>query len=301
MKLVDEIIELLSSKESDLSTALLKTKVLLHKLGEKKSLEWVTGELQGYSNIDSLPKYRILHVNVLGNASNGGYRFTGQNLPLMHLDKKLRDKLDTTYLTQGIAVIEEYAEGDNLQITIAPEFYPSLSKGLGNNYEIESAWGKHSAGAMTQVITEVTSRLLDFVLELSEKLPEELDSKEMKVIAKEIGVSDLFNNTVIGDNATIVVGDSNTQHIKNSVTTNDFSSLQNILQENGMEQEDIDELQKSIEHDKDSQEIKDNKFGGNVTNWIGKMVSKAASSAWDIKIGAAGSLLATAISKYYGF
>ena len=278
MKLVDEIIDLLSSKDTDLSTALLKTK-----------------------DVDSLPEYRILHVNVLGNASNGGYRFTGQNLPLMHLDEKIRKKLDTTYLTQGIAVIQEYSQGDNLQITIAPEFYPSLSKGLGNGYEIESAWGKHSAGAMTQVITEVTSRLLDFVLELSEKLPEELDSKEMKAVAKEIGVSDIFNNAVIGDNATIVVGDSNTQHIKNSVTTNDFSSLQKLLQENGVEHEDILELKSSIESDKESQEIKDKKLGGNVTNWIGKMVSKAASSAWDIKIGAAGSLLATAISKYYGF
>lgn len=301
MKLVDEIIDLLSSKESDLATALLKTKVLLHRLGEKKSLEWVTGELQGYPDIENLPSYRILHVNVLGNASNGAYRFTSHALPLMHLDEKIRKKLDTTYLTQGIAVIQEYSQGDNLQISIAPEFYPSLSKGLGNGYEIESAWGKHSAGAMTQVITEVTSRLLDFVLELSEKLPEELDAEEMKTMAKKIGVSDLFNNTVIGDNATIVVGDSNTQHIKNSVVTNDFSSLQNVLKENGVDQEDIDELKASIDNDKNSQEIKNKSLGSNVTNWIGKMVSKAASTTWDINVGAAGSLLAIAISKYYGF
>jgi len=35
MKLINEIIELLSSGDINLSTALLKTKVLLHKLGEK--------------------------------------------------------------------------------------------------------------------------------------------------------------------------------------------------------------------------------------------------------------------------
>jgi uncharacterized small protein (DUF1192 family) len=39
MKLIEEIIELLSSGEINLKIALLKTKVLLHKLGEKELLD----------------------------------------------------------------------------------------------------------------------------------------------------------------------------------------------------------------------------------------------------------------------
>lgn len=301
MKLIEEIVDLLSSGESNLTTALFKTKVLLHKLGEKDLLDWVNGELKGYPDTGNLPSYRILNVTVRGNASNGAYRYQSHTLPMMHLDKKIRAKLDTSYLIQSIAVIEEYAHQNNLQITIAPEFFPLLSEGLGNGYQIESAWGEHSAGAMTQVITEVTSRLLDFVLELSERFPGELEASEMKEKSKELGVYDLFNNTVIGDNATIVVGDSNKQQIKNTVMKNDLASLKYLLLENGVSENDVNGLAVAIQADEGCTEIDKKSFGENVSQWIGNMVSKAASTAWDIKVGAAGSLLATAIGKFYGF
>ncbi|HGH6016958.1 hypothetical protein ACEV8A_23905 [Vibrio parahaemolyticus] len=301
MKLIDEIIEILSSEESSLKTALLKTKVLLHKLGEKEILDWVDSELRGYQSIDSLPSYRVVHVSVLGNVSNMAYRQTHQVLPMMHLDKSIREKLDTRFLTDSIAVISEYSKRDDLQITIAPEYYPLLSKGLSNGYQVETAWGMTSSGVMTQVLTEVNSRLLDFVLELSEKFPSEMDTEEMRSRAKEVGVSDLFNNAVFGDNTTIVVGDSNTQNVRNSINRNDIHSLVEVLKQNKVSDADINALKLAIEKDQDTEEVKTGQFGKEVSSWMGTMVSKAASTVWDIKVGAAGSLLATAIGKYYGF
>lgn len=301
MKIIEEIIDLLSSNEPNISTALLKTKVLLHRLGEKELLEWVNGELQGYENIDNLPEYRVLRLTVRGNVSNLAYRATNHTLPLMHIDKKIRKKLDTSYMTQSIAVIEEYSNSDNLQVSIAPELYPYISQGLGNGYHVEAAWSNYSAGAMTQIITEVKSRLLEFVLELADKFPEELDSEAIKSRSKEVGVSDLFNNAVFGDNATIVVGDSNTQNINNRVTKNDLASLISFLQESGIKENDLEDLSKAIQLDDGSPEHASKELGTNVAGWVGRMLSKAASLAWDIKVGAAGSLLATAIGKYYGF
>ncbi|EII2379431.1 TPA: hypothetical protein ACGG79_003483 [Vibrio cholerae] len=301
MILIDEIIEILSSEESNLKTALLKTKVLLHKLGEKDILDWVDSELRGYQYIELLPSYRVIHVSVLGNVSNMAYRQTHQVLPMMHLDDSIREKLDTRFLTESIAVINEYSKRDDLQITIAPEFYPLLSKGLSNGYQVEAAWGIVSSGVMTQVLTEVNSRLLDFVLELSEKFPAEMDTEEMRLRAKEVGVSDLFNNAVFGDNTTIIVGDSNTQNVRNSINKNDISSLIEVLKQNKVSDADISSLKEAIEKDKGCENIQAGKFGKEVSGWIGNMVSKAASTVWDIKVGAAGSLLATAIGKYYGF
>lgn len=300
MKLVEEIIELLGSGQTNLTEALFKTKILLHKLGEKELLEWVDGELKGYPNSDSLPDYRILKVTLRGNVSNGAYRHTAQILPTMHLDDKYKSRLKFTHLTQSIAVIVELSKQEKLQTVIPPEMYHLLSQGIGNGYDIENAWGEPSAGAMTQIITEVTSRLLDFVLALSEQFPEELEAAEMKERSKEVGVSDLFNNTVIGDNATIVVGDSNVQKITNSVTKNDLTSLQQVLRDNRVSEEDIDLLSKAIEDD-DGTHVCEGSFGASVSQWMGNMVSKAATTAWDIKVGAAGSLLATAIGKFYGF
>ncbi|MBH0018881.1 hypothetical protein I6F40_00635 [Pseudoalteromonas sp. SWXJ133] len=301
MKLIEEIIDLLSSGEFNLKIALLKTKVLLHKLGEKELLDWVNCELKGYSGNESVPDYRILHVTIMGNVSNMAYRYSNQTLPVMHLDEVIRERLVTKYLMDGIAVIEQYSKQENLNISVAPEFYPYLSEGYDSSYQVENAWAVHSAGAMTQILTEVNSRLLDFVLALSEKFPSEMDSDEMKTRSKEVGVSDLFNNAVFGDNATIVVGDSNTQTIKNSVIKNDLPSLIEVLKQHKVSDEDIAELETSIENDNSSDEIKEGKYGTEVSNWMGKMIGKAASTAWDVKVGAAGSLLATAISKFYGF
>jgi len=123
MKLIEEIIDNLSSDTPNLNNALFKTKVLLHRLGENQLISWVDSELNGYPNIKSIPEYRIINVSVYGNASNMAWRYSDHPLPLSHLDKKLRKNLETNHLTQSIAVIESYAKSDkDLTITIAPEF-----------------------------------------------------------------------------------------------------------------------------------------------------------------------------------
>jgi hypothetical protein len=250
MKLIHEIIDLLSSDTSNLHNALFKTKVLLHQLGEKDLVHWVNSELKGYDRIENLPDYRVLTMNILGNISNGAWRYSNQPLSIAHLGEKLRKSLETNRLTQSVAVLESYAEDEaDLQVQIAPELYPSLSKGFTGGYRVENAWGKNSAGSMLQVITEVRSRLLDFILELSNKIPEELNEEEMKEKSKEINTSELFNNAVFGDNATIVVGDKNVQHIKNTINKHDFEALATELRKHDIQDEDLTLLEEAINLD----------------------------------------------------
>lgn len=302
MKLVNEIIELLSSETPNLNNALFKTKVLMHKIGQKELIGWIDSELKGYPEDAELPEYRIIPMTVLGNISNGAYRYTKQPLPLRHLPEKLQSNLERTELRQGIAVIEGYVtEEGNLSITIAPEFYPSLSKAFIGGYQIERAWGKHSHGAMLQVVNEVRSRLLDFVLELSEKIPEEMSADEIKEKSREFGVSDMFRNAVFGPNTTILVGDHNVQSVKNQITTNDFETLAKVLRANKVQVEDIQSLKEAIESDKGSPEHLERNFGKNVREWFSSMMQKSANLVWEVNVGAAGSLLATALNSYYGW
>lgn len=84
MKIVDEIIDTLSSEGASLNDALFKTKVLLHRLGEKELVEWVNLELQGYKDSDELPEYRKMSMVVRGNISNGVYQHNNQALPISH-------------------------------------------------------------------------------------------------------------------------------------------------------------------------------------------------------------------------
>ena len=302
VKLIDEIIEMLSSGSPNLNNALFKTKVLLHKLGEKELVSWVDAELNGYPNKESLPEYRVVDVTVLGNFSNMAYSFSQQPLPLMHLDDKVKQNLEKSYLTESIAVIESYAKDEsNLTITIPPELYPSLSKGLASGYNVNRAWGAHSAGSMLQVINEVRSRLLDFVLQLSEKIPDEVDTAKIKEISKKVGTSDLFRNAVFGDNVSIVVGSHNVQNIQNKINKNDFASLANALREHSVDDKDIEALKIAVENDTDAPEHHEKKFGKNVRGWISSMLTKATESVWNINLGVASGLITNALNAYYGW
>ena len=302
MVLVDEIIEVLSSKNLSLENALFKAKVLAHRLGESEMKQWVDCELTGYPDAGTLPSYRVIPVSVMGNVSNTVYRYQNHPLPLSHLSKKLREKLETTYLIQSITVIEKWAENDaDLTIVIAPELCPSLSKGVGYGYFVERAWGKHSLGAMLQVVTEVRSRLLDFVLNLSEQIPSEVSAEEMKKMSKEIRVADIFKNSVFGNNTTIIVGNGSIQGVTNTITYNDFESLSANLRRQSVPDTDIAALNEAIKGDQGADEHKEKKLGSNVNKWILGMVAKAGSSAWNISVTAAGNLLDAAISTYYGF
>lgn len=302
MKLADEIIDMLSSQGGSLNDALFKTKVLLHRMGEKDLVDWVNLELQGYTGREDVPEYRIIDMSIRGDVSNLAYRYNDHPLPTGHLDEPLRRDLRKTALRQSVAVLEGFAKDDkDLSINVAPELYNKLSKGLGNGYNVERAWGKPSLGCMVQVVTEIKSRLLDFLLELSERMPDGLDREEMKEESKRQNISNLFNHTVIGDNATFVIGDGNVQNVENNVKINDFESLAAELKRINVVDDDIDELRQALLADEGAQELSEGKIGPGVSGWIGKMVGKASSSTWAVGVGAAGGLLAAAIKAYYGF
>lgn len=302
MQLVDEIVELLSASKPSLENALFKAQVLAHKLGEAELKKWIDSELKGHPDRENLPPYRILHVTVMGNFSNEAYRYTDQPLPMMKLDKRLRDKLEVMHLVQSIAVIEEWSKSESdLSIVIAPEMYGHLSKGLGGGYAVERAWGKHSVGAALQVIVEVRARLLDLALQLSDRIPREPEISEIKAVSKEAAVGEIFRNAVFGDNATIVVGSGTIHGIANSITEHDFASLSAALRKQLVPDADIADLESAILGDAGTEDQEAKELGPRVRQWIGSMVTKAGSAAWGVGIGAAGNILGAALAAFYGF
>ncbi|WNC70547.1 hypothetical protein RGQ13_10405 [Thalassotalea psychrophila] len=231
MKLIDDIVEILSAENSKLSDALFKTKVLLHKIGQKELVPWVNSELNGYSYRDSVPDYRVLHAQVLVNASNGAYQATSQHIPMGHLKDDYRNTLETAKMEQSLAVLEKFAEKNSghLQAHIPMEAYSLLGKGLGNGYQIEKAWSEISPDSVLQILIQVRSRLLDFVLELKDQFPNELDDSQVKDRIENIDAENLFKSAMFGDNTTIMVGSGNTQTVTNKKLVGDCAALENNL------------------------------------------------------------------------
>lgn len=303
MRLIEEIIEILSSDSGSLSDALIKTKVLLHKIGHKELVPWVNSELNGYPDRDSVPDYRVLPAEVLVNASNGAWRATAHHIPLGHLSDQQRESIETAKMDQSLAVLEKFTEknGGNLQAHIPMESYGLLGKNLGNHYQIESAWSQISKDSVLQILVQVRSRLLDFMLELNDQFPSELDEDQVKERIESIDAENLFNNAIFGDNTTILLGGGNTQTVTNVIVKGDFDALAKTLRDNGVHESDVEALKVAIESDESTVNASKKEFGPAVKTWLQTMLSKAVDTSWQIELGVASSLLATALNSYYGW
>jgi AbiTii len=281
----------------------MKTKVLLHQLGRKELVGWVNLELNGYPDDIRVPEYRILTVQVKGNLSNNAYTYNDQPLPTAHLGEEIQLQLARYGARESISALEELARKDTqgLVIPIAPEFYGLLSKPLTGYYQVQRAWRAIGPGQLAQILTQVRSRLLDFVLELSEKVGEQMTAEDIKRVGQSPDTTSMFNNAIFGDNATILVGDQNRQTVANRITRGDFEALKSLLQERNVPVVDIEDLRSAIKADDDGEDVKAKRFGPRVRDWMKSMLSKAIDTSWQIEIGIASNLLTDALKAYYGW
>ncbi|MBN7768832.1 hypothetical protein KUV44_00020 [Marinobacter daepoensis] len=303
MRLINEIIEILSSEKPNLTNALIKTKVLLYKIGQKELVGWVNNELNGYQTGEEIPPYRILPSQVLVNAANMAYQVNSHPIPLAHLDDDLRKSLERSELNQSLAVLEEFANSDtdSLERPLPMEWVPLLNQGLSNNYRIQKAWCEISVTGIVQILTEVRSRLLDFLLELSSEFGEEMSDEEVKNKANEVDSASMFNSAMFGDNTTILVGNQNAQHVVNSKIQNDFSELEKELKKQGVTDEDVSELKLAIENDGEATDHVNKEYGPAVKSWFKNMIAKAADGTWQVNLGVAGNVISGLLNGYYGW
>ena len=111
-------------------------------------------------------------------------------------------------------------------------------------------------------------------------------------------MTQIFNTTVFGG-AAHLIGTASRSHIEFNIVAKDLAALEQILSANGVSHQDVQELRAAVESEPEAESGQ--KFGPRVSSWIGKMMGKAADGSWKVGVGAAGSLLAQAIAKYYGF
>ena len=263
----------------------------------------IRDRLVGYEDPTTVPEYRILNLTVFGNVSNGVRRYTNYRLPTGGIPQEFRDILLTKHLSISVAVIVEWSKKENLQSPLPTESYGFLMKGIEPSYAIESAWGIFSEGALQQIVVEIRSRLLEFMLELSDKFPDEPLPNEIKQLSKEANVNDIFKGAVFGPGAVLnlAVGSNNTanQSTNHTITYQDLQSLADELRRHNVPSKDIEELKVAIDQDGEYPK-KAGTFGPNVKNWFTSMLSKAGSTSWNIAVQTAAGVLTNALSLYYG-
>lgn len=305
MELVSQIINDLIDEGKSLNSALLKTKVLASRIQNKELLTWVNYELSGYPEINQLPSYRKnIHNDLKGTVLNGYTKLTNIQIPTSGLDENFERNLRTVNLNDSITVLEKLVTAGKSSVLIS-NLRAELTSIVEENWrsmdnpflQIISANRAISKTSIHEILTSVRNKLLEFVLEIDAKFGNLTEIKDLQMKKEE--VSSIVNNTIIkGDGNILNTGHKVKIESSNKIYKYTKEQLKEKLEEIGITQEDSAELIEIV--DVENPDLDKQTFGKQVNGWIAKMVSKTVDGSWNVAIGAAGSMLAEIIKKYYG-
>lgn len=291
--IVLQLQELAADSGTPIPELLRKALLISTKLGLKDFRLWVLNELNGYNRVDDLPDYRWIYGDLRVHNPYRGY------IPFI-TPPEIADVVRRVHVMQSVDSLSHL-------LTEAPErvmsfpFEPAQEAALMRMQDGFAAMRPTRIVARSQIVgvlEQIRTHLLNWSLQLESEgvLGEGLTFSETEKRKAEMSQSINIHNFqgVLGN-----VSDSNVQQNLNmTIIPGNFDSLAAYLSGHGVSTDDLHELEDAIRHDPQPNDKA--KFGDKVSGWVGKMVTKAAQGGWNIGLGAAGDLLASAISKFYG-
>lgn len=303
MGLLQEIQNDALSDTTPVSTLLRKVMVLGSNIDSNLIEDWVRHELSGYPNEVEVPDYRIFMMNFKVSGANARWQLTGHAVPQALVCQLLKDdEFPLFRCRQAIGTInEDEIKASKGRLIINMDNYALLLHGkiFDRGFSISRFWAEVSASQVLGILEAVRNRVLDFVLALKKSYPDagEVYGISIKEPAVEKVVSQIFNTTINGGNAG-VIGSATNSTVNVSVNQGNLQDLRQQLMQNGVDKADIKELEEAVQSD--PQVGPDKKFGPSVTEWIAKMMGKAASGVWGAGLEVGGEVVKKALLGYYG-
>ena len=106
----------------------------------------------------------------------------------------------------------------------------------------------------------------------------------------------LFHINIYGDRNIVASGEQVNQRV-NTVQEGNIDSLLSFLREFSIDDDDLGELEDAVSSEPIAP---DGSYGPKVRAWLGGMISKAASSTWNVGLQTASKVLTDALNGYYG-
>lgn len=302
MSLLEEIQLAAVDGTTNLAVLLRKLKLFAARVGSQPIEDWVQFESNGYPDGAAVPDYRVWSLHLKGHFSGlAGSGLRNAPIPMACIPKAVRSSYMHYECRASIASIEDTLQRSDRETTIELST-GDLSLALGmkvyNYMNCVQVWAEFSTMNFVEVSNAVRNRVLDLAVALWREFPEAGNVGAPRSQPAEVErVTHIFNTVVTGGAASIVGVANNSSVVANAVT-GDVVAMTQALSANGVALDDIEVLVLAIQAEPVA--LLDGKFGPRVSSWISGMVGKAASGAWNIGLGAAGSVLATVIGKYYG-
>ncbi len=254
---------------------------------------WINLELHGYRIATDLPPYRRLGSRLRAwNPINGW-------IPVTTSSPQVQEILERVPLAQSVDHLADLLsqDGDAFDMPFTAHQEAALRKiGWKPMFQV---FRSLSRGQIAAVLAEVRNRILTWALELERQgivgqgLSFSTVERQKAAMTASIHIGGNFQG-ILGD----VSGSTVHQQLTMTFGEGDIQGLRGYLQSQGLDDAALVELEVAVRED--PKPSTSGAFGEKVSAWMGRMLQRAASGGWEVGIGAAGGMLASALGRYYG-
>jgi hypothetical protein len=299
---LDDIIDILSTRDGSLTDALLKTKIFLHQIGRKDLATWIDNELAGYPD-DDVPEYRIISTEVRGSLTSFRWQMPDTQLPIGHLTPKQKKQLTSFSMASSLELVEEAiksyrTKGGGMVRNLPVESTMVFQKVMEQGVNVIRAWCQVNMGDVENIISEVRTRLLNFALELKEVVGDDtLTEMKSKGVPEQAGK--IFEMTINGTGNSIYLAHNSTQIVTITNKAGDVEGLIKALSAIGIPTDELDALRIAIGQDQTAG-VKPVLGESKTGHWAVKLIGRAANKGIDVGVDLVSSTIAKTIAAFNG-
>ena len=170
MTLLRQIQDELASSDVDVVAVLRKCKILARRLNSDQFAQWVDWELNGYPADAEVPAYRTVHPVHYASFSNGYWSIQQHPISTLLIDKEWRHHFEPFLYRAGIEAVKALAASDGGGMLQRNDLR-FLLKNKVVDLPCHQFWSQISEVELKQIISAVTNRLLDFVMDIETENP----------------------------------------------------------------------------------------------------------------------------------
>lgn len=280
--MIKELIKDISYDKISLNQALTRAKLIAYKIDNEEFISWISKELNGYDDLDTVPEYREFYCEMFAKVQNPYSGSKNVAIDLTEIDERIDGNLYNYVHMAGILNIEQNiidAKDANEQYGYI--YFPiEIVRDVRRIFEREDIIAVRRRivfGRLHNILNMTKQKLLDTLLELNKAFPN-LEDEYMNDDKKDTA-SQIITN-IYGNNASsnVGVGQNFTQGISNSYTEK-VEQVLNDLRQLGVPNEDINELESIINNEPDK-----NKLGAKFLVWSSALMTKAVEKGIDVKV-----------------
>lgn len=292
--IVLDIQRLATDRNQDVTDLLRKSLLVATKLKLVDFRTWTESELHGWIG-KPVPEYRKCRAEIrLKNPYHGLIPIVFGDSKVMNLlcNIEIRDPIESL-----LHLIRNHSSGDPSPV------YPFTPEQTAFILQHQEGMGLEpvrtlSITRLASIVDVVRTTILEWSLQLE---AEGIYGEDLMFSQEEQSRAGSSAQISIGNFQGIlgnVEGSAVSQNLDLNIAQGNLASLRTYLSASGVAATDLDALEVAIESD--PQPEKSGALGPSVSEWIGRMISKAAQGSWQVGVGAAGGLLAAALGAYYG-